>query len=681
MNLKRISVVLVVVCASLLLTSVARRPGSPTLTSITVAQITDPWDLGALPVGALRQFTATGNYSDGSTQYLTQKVTWSASDSSIAAVSPIGLVAAASPGTVAINATLSGVAGSSTLTVVAATLSAIAITPSTISMQAGLILQFNATAAFGPQSIQDVTSTAVWSSSSPSVAVVSSSGLVKALSAGTTTLSASFNQQGGTTTLTVTSSRPPNLGLWSAPQSLGMTAIHAALLHTGKVLVFGYPQPSPARLIDPVSNTVSDVTFSDLVDIFCAGQSFLPDGRLFVDGGMLDAVYPVKAGIYNSSIFDPATNTWSEGPSMKYARWYPTTVPMPDGSVFVLAGTDQTGRVIQRATESYNPATNSWTELPTSAWVPTPPDNYPLMTVLSSGKLFYAAPRQDSQMYNPATQSWSFVANMNFGIRYHAAVALLPKSQQVMVVGGAATDVGNGGNPTNTAEVIDFSSTTPTWSYATPMNIPRYNLNLIYLADGTLLAVGGNQNGEYGKPVSQPELYNPASGTWTLLPPQVAVRGYHSTALLLPDGRVLSSGSDSQKPFEKTYETYSPPYLFKGSRPTITSSPSSVTYNQAFTITTPNASSIQRVALLRPGATTHANHMDDHYYVDLAWSAGVGQLNVTAPASPNIAPPGYYLLVIVNGNGVPSVMPFVQLQAAASNEKGKAPSAAPANLN
>ena len=681
MNLKRISVIFVVVCASVLLTSLAHRPGSPTLTSITVAQITDPWDLGTLPVGALRQFTATGNYSDGSTQYLTQKVTWSSSDSSIAAVSPIGLVTAVSPGTGAINAAVSGVTGSSTVTVTAATLSAIAISPSTISMQAGTTQQFNATAGFGPQSIQDVTSAAVWSSSSPNVAVVSAGGLVNALSPGTTTVSASFNQHGGSTTVTVTSGAPANLGVWSAPQSLGMTAIHAALLHTGKVLVFGYPQPSPARVIDPVSNTVTDVTFPDLVDIFCAGQSLLPDGRVFVDGGMLDAMYPTKAGIYNSSIFDPATNTWSAGAPMKYARWYPTTVPMPNGTIFVLAGTDETGKTIQRATESYNPATNSWTELPTSAWVPSPPDNYPLMTLLASGRLFYAAPRQDSQMYSPSTKSWSLVANMNFGIRYHAAVALLPKSQTVMVVGGAATDVGNGGNPTNTTEVIDFFSKTPTWAYATPMNIPRYNHNLIYLADGTLMVVGGNQNGEYGKPVSQPELYNPVTGTWTLLPPQVAVRGYHSTAVLLPDGRVLSAGSDSQKPFEKTYEIYSPPYLFNGPRPTITSSPSSVTYKQAFTITTPDASSIQRVALLRPGATTHANHMDDHYYIDLAWSAGVGQLNVTAPTTPNIAPPGYYLLVIVNGNGVPSVMPFVQVQAAASDAKERAPAAAQAKSN
>jgi hypothetical protein len=446
-----------------------------------------------------------------------------------------------------------------------------------------------------------------------------------------------------------------------------MTAIHAALLRTGKVLVFSYPAPSPARVVDPITNSVEDVTFPDMVDIFCAGLSFLPDGRLFVDGGMLDPVTPHDAGIFNSSIFDPKSNTWTEGPLMKYARWYPTTVPMPDGTIFVLAGNDETGNVIIRAPESYNPVTNSWTELASSALIPQLPNNYPLMTLLSNGKLFYAAPRQDSQMYSPATQSWSFVSNMNVGTRYHAAVALLPKSQQVMVVGGARTDANNGGEPTNTTETIDLSTANPAWSYSAAMNIPRYNMNLLYLADGTLMAIGGNQRSEYGSPVYRPELYNPVAGTWTLLPPQVGLRGYHSTAVLLPDGRVFSSGSDSQKPFEKTYEIYSPSYLFNGPRPTITSIPASVSYGQTFAIMTPDAGGIQRVAMLRPAATTHANHMDDHYYIDLSWSLGSGQLNVSVPSSANIAPPGYYMMVIVNSNGVPSVMPFVQLHAGAKS--------------
>jgi len=198
------------------------------------------------------------------------------------------------------------------------------------------------------------------------------------------------------------------------------------------------------------------------------------------------------------------------------------------------------------------------------------------------------------------------------------------------------------------------------------MNIARYNHNLIYLADGTILAVGGNQASCYTTPIEQPELFDPIANTWTLMAPQSGSRGYHSTAYLLPDGRVLSAGSDSGIGLQDTFELYSPPYLFKGARPTITFSPATVRYGQPFNITTPDSASIRRVALVRPGATTHANQMDNKYYIDLVFNPNTGtekgQVTAIAPSSPNLAVPGYYMLVIVNANGVPSVMPFIQLK-------------------
>jgi hypothetical protein len=140
---------------------------------------------------------------------------------------------------------------------------------------------------------------------------------------------------------------------------------------------------------------------------------------------------------------------------------------------------------------------------------------------------------------------------------------------------------------------------------------------------------------------------------------QAVQRTYHSTAVLIPDGRVISSGSDSGSQ-DQTYEIYSPPYLFNGARPTITSSPATLTYGQKFNIITPDASTITRVALVRPGATTHADDFDQRY-VDLTFKVGTGGVQATAPANGNYAPPGYYMLVIVNSSGVPSVMPFLQI--------------------
>jgi hypothetical protein len=141
---------------------------------------------------------------------------------------------------------------------------------------------------------------------------------------------------------------------------------------------------------------------------------------------------------------------------------------------------------------------------------------------------------------------------------------------------------------------------------------------------------------------------------------QTIQRTYHSTAVLLPDGRVVSAGSDNGAPTQVTYEIYSPPYLFNGPQPVISAAPTSITYGSQFSITTANASTIASMALVHPGATTHADDFDQRY-VNLTFTVGNGTLTATAPANGNLAPPGYYMLVIVNTSGVPSVMPFLQL--------------------
>lgn len=658
---------LLAVVAALPLSSAAM---AQTLVSITVAQVYDPNVSQLLPVGENRQFTATGNYSDGSTQYLTQQVAWTSADTTIATVTPtMGLAVATGVGTVNITATLNGISGSSSLTTIAATLTGVVITPVSWTMQSGTSLQFNATATLGGQTMMDVTQLSRWASTNKAVATVSATGLVTAVAPGTATITAAYSTRKGSDVITVTSTAPPNLGMWSQPQYLGMSAIHAALLNTGKVLFYGYPVgrnggPSPARLYDPVANTVTDVTLPFPVDIFCAGQSFLYDGRLLVSGGLDDFHYPADSGIANTTFFDPTTNTWSMGPNMNLTRWYPTTVPMSDGTILTAAGTANDGMHIQFAMETYNPTTNVWTQLPASANMPAPNDDYPLLTILpTTGNLFYSAPRINNlggELYNIKTQSWSFVSNLNFGPRGHAATVLLPDTQKVMIVGGGAGVNGNS-LPTATTEIIDFSQPNPQWTYGTPMNIARFNHNLLYLADGTLIAVGGNQSGEYSTPVFQPELYDPKAATWTLLPPEARTPAYHSVALLLPDGRVIASGSDAGIALMYSYEIYSPPYLFKGTRPKIFSSPKQTQYGKQFTIATSEPSSIARVALIRPGATTHANHMDDQYYIDLTWTAQAKGLAINAPANSFICPPGYYMLVIVDSNGIPSVMPFIQI--------------------
>src|SRR4029450_762975 len=167
--------------------------------------------------------------------------------------------------------------------------------------------------------------------------------------------------------------------------------------------------------------------------------------------------------------------------------------------------------------------------------------------------------------------------------------------------------------------------------------------------------VGGGFNDVV--PVYPAEMFDPATNSWSMMASQRSFRLYHSTAVLLPDGTVLSSGSN----FNNTAEIYRPGYLFRGPRPIITSPPGSIRYSHNFTVSTNLATSITSVVLLRPGAATHAFNQDQRY-VPLSFVVSGGGLRVDAPTNPNVAPPGIYMLFILNGQGVPSVASFVELK-------------------
>jgi galactose oxidase len=159
------------------------------------------------------------------------------------------------------------------------------------------------------------------------------------------------------------------------------------------------------------------------------------------------------------------------------------------------------------------------------------------------------------------------------------------------------------------------------------------------------------------------EIWTDSTGLWTTLASNTVNRGYHTTAILLPDARVLltGSGDGAGSPSELNAEIFSPPYLFNGTRPTITSRPARLAYNTTFRIGTPDASSVTRVALIRLGSTTHAFDMNQRFQ-RLAFTADATGLTVTAPTTRLRTPQGHYLLFILNGSGVPSVGKIVQVK-------------------
>lgn len=451
---------------------------------------------------------------------------------------------------------------------------------------------------------------------------------------------------------------PAQDGQWSAPFALPLISIHAATLPTGKVLLFGAEHGVPgihAWVFDPASipgtPALTEVPPPPPWNPDCAGHSFLSDGRLLVAGGTLG--FSPTRGPKLAYIFDPFTEQWTRIEDMRAGRWYPTNITLPDGRVITISGLNDTNGALNPDVELWDPnGTNNW-ELLGQKIIPY----YPYLHVLPSGLVFCSGPDDQTETYDPATNTWTPVAVTNFPGRYEAPSVLLPPTlNRVMVIGGYT----GSGPPTNSVEIIDFASSTPTWTATAHMGFARMELNAVLLPSGKVLVVGGKSsaNGSPDQPVLIPEIFDPGTQTWDSLAPHQIPRMYHSTAILLPDARVLAAGGD----FEPTGETFSPPYLFQGARPTITTAPDVIGYGSNFNLQFSSSTTSNRVILVSLSSVTHSVNMGQRY-VQLADGAPPGgQVNVPAPANGNEAPPGPYMLFVVNGNGIPSVAKMVEVR-------------------
>ena len=362
---------------------------------------------------------------------------------------------------------------------------------------------------------------------------------------------------------------------------------------------------------------------------------------------------------------------------MNFSRWYPTATALPDGHVLALSGSNN-GCLdcFVQTPEIYDPGTDRWTNMAPTANANIP--YYPFVYVLPDGRLVQVGATENvttTQVLDFATQTWSTV-----DARAIDAGSSTMYAPGKILKAGTASD---GNTPTRPASpdtwVIDMNGTSPSWRQVSPMAKPRAFLNLTTLPDSTVLATGGETTADgtiLANAVTAAEAWSPATESWTTLASEQIPRFYHSVALLLPDGRVLvgGSGNDGAVPNELSYEIFSPPYLFKGPRPTISSAPSSLSYGQTFSVTTPDASRISSAVLVAPAAVTHAFD-ENARRVPLGFSATTGALTVQAPGSANLAPPGWYMLFLVDSNGVPSVASWVRVGAAPDSINPSAPGA------
>ncbi len=441
-------------------------------------------------------------------------------------------------------------------------------------------------------------------------------------------------------------------GAWTQPFPLPLIAIHSAVLPTGKVLLFSAEHGVPGIhgwLLDPVSLALQNVPPPPPWNPDCAGHSFLADGRLLLSGGTLG--FNPTRGPKSAYIFDSFTERWIQIEDMRAGRWYPSNITLPDGRVITVSGLNDTDGAINSDVELWDPkGTNNW-QLLGQKTVPY----YPYLHLLTNGLVFRSGPDAQTETYDPASNRWTAVASRNVHGRYEApSVMLPPNPNRIMVMGGNNLT----GQPVNSAELIDLSAPTPRWTNIANMNFRRMEFNAVILPNGKIFVVGGRSDfDDSPTPVLTPEIFDPETLTWDMVAPHQILRRYHSTAILLPDARVLVAGGD----FQPSGEIYSPPYLFQGSRPIIRAAPGIIRYGENFSVDFTSGTATNRLALIRFSSVTHSVNFDQRYVRLADVTAGSGVYTVAAPANGNLAPPGYYMLFVIDQNGVPSVSATVQV--------------------
>ncbi|RZL86018.1 MAG: DUF1929 domain-containing protein [Variovorax sp.] len=444
---------------------------------------------------------------------------------------------------------------------------------------------------------------------------------------------------------------PQTSGQWQLGPNFPFFPVHMHVLPDSTVMMWpgdGGVSGDDPRVWNPGSGIVTSVSRVGY-DTFCSGHSFLPDGRLFVAGGHISN----NVGLPDAAIYNPVSNTWLRQPDMNLGRWYPTTTTLPNGDVLVVAGDVDLSTGTNPLPQVWQSDSGTWRNL-TSAQISL--TMYPSMFLAPNGSVFNAAPGTLTRYLNTAgAGAWSSVGNRTFNALRDYGGAVMYEPGKILLAGG-------GDPPTATSEVIDLNATTPSWRAVGSMATARRQMNATMLPNGTVFASGGTRgagfsNSDPGMPVLSAEIWNPATEAWSTMASATVPRLYHSIAMLLPDARILVTGGNG---YTQT-EIFSPPYLFAGARPSISSTPATVGKGQTFFVGTPDATGITGVTWIALPSLTHTNNMNQGFFRSTSITQATGGINIVAPN--NVAvPSGYYMLFLLR-NGVPSTAKMIQLGA------------------
>lgn len=506
-----------------------------------------------------------------------------------------------------------------------------------------------------------------------------------------------------------------DVGLWEKEIKLKNVSVHASLLPTGKILHWGRRSDITSRDLDSLdehftlpyildyTTTESTATTNqpkdkhgNNVNLFCSGHSFRADGKLLVVGGH----WQDGMGIDQACLFDPFDGqfgNWIPQAPMGRGRWYPSTVPLPDGGILVVSGA---------AGGNPDPNPQVFRE---DRWESVSPNGdimlYPRLALDPDGDVFMSGPQANSQwlltpVFNATTNTvgvWSDKRTTRAGQREYSPSVMYETGKVIYIGGGANNDF----EPERTCQVIDLNgyqkadpkAVLPTWQPADSMAFPRKQHNATILADGTVLVTGGSAGPGFNNtdwkdkakglrwPVRTPELWNPNSPKgqqWKSMAEEGFDRCYHSVALLLPTGQLFSAGGgeynkdgvvNKLEDSLTNAQIFNPPYLFNAqnqhaTRPTVSNAPKDINYLDHFTVTiaaTDNIPTDTKVNWIRIGSVTHCNNQSQNFLRLNAKRTNPTTLQITAPSDPKLAPPGHYMLFVFDQNNVPALAPIIHL--------------------
>ncbi len=472
----------------------------------------------------------------------------------------------------------------------------------------------------------------------------------------------------------------PAQATWSAVTQLPFSPGSASVLPNGKVLFWSADSRNSfssnngstySALYDPLSDqAVERLVTETNHNMFCSGTTNLADGRVMVTGG---------SGANNSSIYNPVTNTWAASGALNIGRAYNANTILSDGSVFTLGGS-WNGGLGGKHGEVWNPATGTWRRL---SGVPIDPfetlvgnsgtswlrDAHSWLLPAGNGKVFHAGPGQRMHWIDPrgdgSVEDAGLRADDEFSILGNTVMF---DTGKILKVGGAVNNEGAISN--SLSYVIDVNAGVSVRKIA-PMSYARAFHNSVVLPNGQVVILGGQTVArafEDSNAVMIPELFDPVTEKFSLLPAMAIPRNYHSVAVLLPDGRVLSSGGglgvgDNNPSLHTDLQILSPPYLYAANgslavRPVISAAPATVSYGQSMRVTTDSLTSF---SLVRVASTTHTVNNDQRRLSLSASTADGKSYTVEVPSNPGWALPGVYMLFAMNADGTPSVAKMITI--------------------